>query len=62
MKSILCFAVGIFLITLTYYLNLISLDLAHSVKSSGPSEYVAFFIYCIAAIFIIYGFISRDKK
>ncbi|WP_433945255.1 hypothetical protein [Paenibacillus sp. SN-8-1] len=62
MKRMLCLTAGTLIIVITYFLSQISKDLAHISKTDGPSDYLTAIFYIIAVIFIVYGWINRNRN
>ncbi|MNM91427.1 hypothetical protein D3C81_1037240 [compost metagenome] len=58
----ICLTSGTLIIVITYFLSQISKDLSQISKTDGPSDYVTAIFYIIAAVFILYGWINRNRR
>ncbi|MNV71469.1 hypothetical protein D3C71_1644910 [compost metagenome] len=50
------------IIVITYFLSQISKDLSQISKTDGPSDYVTAIFYIIAAVFILFGWLNRNRR
>lgn len=50
------------IIVITYFLSQISKDLSQISETDGPSDYVTAIFYIIAAVFILFGWLNRNRR